>query len=189
MHKISFLCGVILLASSAQSQEIDYDALFADRAADVETAKNGTESLITPGQVTLYRAVENGKVFTWGVDRSEYGAVGCAAHVVTSLRAVAEICPSLISGDQGALLKEVDLKLAEFRIANSYPPLSQDEQSRRIELYGAKGKDDFQKIVDDQFGACPKKLEADVVGLARNTAASLDDLLRTPRFSVKYPCF
>ncbi len=189
MYKTCLVWGILALASPAWSQGIDYDALFTDRADEVSVDDKGLHSLATAGDVTLYRAKEDGKWYNWGVDRSDQGSVGCAAKVITNLRAVAEICTEIFPASQIELVKDVDQKLMAFELANSYPPLSEDAQKRRIEEHAARGKDVFEQIVTDQYGACPKRLETDVIRLARNTAVNLPDLLETPRFVVANPCF
>ncbi len=189
MYKTCLVWGILALATPAWTQGLDYDALFADRADGVLVDDKGLHSLATAGDVTLYRAKEDGKWYNWGVDLSDQGSVGCAVKVITNLRAVAEICTEIFPASQIELLKEVDHTLMAFELANSYPPLSVDAQKRRIEEHAARGKDVFEQIVKDQFGACPKRLETDVIRLARNTAANLTDLLETPRFVVANPCF
>ncbi len=188
MYKTCLVWGILALASPAWSQGIDYDALFADRADGVVVDDKGLHSLQTVGEVTLYRSKDDNGWSNWGVDWSEQGAVGCAAVIITTLRAVAEICNGTFPETQQDLLQDADRMLMAFELANSYPPLSEEAQKRRIEEYGLRGKDVFEQIVAEYYGVCPKRLGPDVTALGLAVADSLSDLLSSPRFVVANPC-
>ena len=118
-----FAITLLLCAGQAGADPlglIDYEALFAENAADVEVV-SPDRSILQIGEVTILRGSDLGFEFT-GLDESGEGAVGCFVSVLASLEAAVQACGIVLTPEQEAARADYRSMALKFYSANALPP-------------------------------------------------------------------
>lgn len=100
---------------------IDYDALFEDRAADVEVVSE-TRGLLRLDDVILIQDVTERRQYT-GIDESGLGAVGCFVSILATIESAHAACEVALPEDQRAKHQRYLEKVVSFYAENLPNPM------------------------------------------------------------------
>ncbi len=171
------------------SGAIDFEALFAANAAEVEevmssNADNSRWRLRTPGGVTVWADGTEGARRFSAMDETPAGAVGCLWNAYADIARLHLSCPDALSEDEAAQLQEFRGRIGDFIADNTYPPVA------RADFWAywqdATRADDglaCDSIMDPPTGPLVQTL------LSPQFVNVLDGMLAVPRLPAETPCF
>lgn len=180
----ALLLGLCLVAGPVPGQGIDFAAVMAQHAADVETPAPGMRVLELPGPVIV--TCRNG-VCT-GMDQSPHGAAGCAVRVLTEMAVLDQLCPDVLDTWAKARLRAGLDEGWRFWADNTLPRVSHADALALRETTMATRR--------AQTGLCPidgsgqgDDLRQLLLSVTRETSAGrLARTFETPRLPVTNPC-
>ena len=179
---LALALGLVASAAAAHGGfVIDYDAVFARHAAEVERPAPGVEYLELPGPVILERRGKRIRV----ADQSAWGPAGCALRRLVTAAAAVQSCPAQFTPEQrdrvaGQLLRGVD-----FFAETTVPRLS--PEARRAAMHTALGAERARLALD-----CADRDTAPLAFAAHiaedSSLRRFDRIFETPRLPVTDPC-
>ncbi len=161
---------------------IDYEALFAQNAADVEQATE-TRSLLRIGDVTLIRDPELPRSYA-GLDESSQGAMGCFVSILATIESAMQACEAELPAAQVAIQADYQARALTFYAQNTFPPAPLALVEER-----------YDALVASQIeGARPFCSNLDLVTTLADRifspqgADEVNGMLSVPRLPVAHPC-
>lgn len=161
---------------------IDYEALFAQNAADIEEATE-TRSLLRIGDVTLIRDPELPRGYA-GLDESGQGAMGCFVTILATIESAMQACEAELPAEQVAAQTDYRARALTFYAQNAFPPAPL-----------ALVEDRFNALVASQIeGARPFCSNLDLVTTLADRIFSADGadevngMMSQARLPVAHPC-
>jgi hypothetical protein len=161
---------------------MDYDALFAANATEVEVKDDGLFTL-QQGDVTLIRRSGDTVEYS-GVDQSGEGAMGCFVSVLASLDGALRACDIALAPAQIATQDVYRDDALAFYGANVYPPAASETVLERYEALVVQEAEIAMPFCDDpeQFVTFADRL------FAPQSGAEIERMMSTPRWPVANPC-
>lgn len=161
---------------------IDYEALFAENAADVEVV-SPDRSILQVGAVTILRGSDEGFEFT-GLDESGEGAVGCFVSVLASLEAAVQTCEIVLTPEQEAARADYRTMALGFYADNVIPPATIDTVT---DAYAGLVSGEMAGVLPfcdnaDQFVTFATRL------FAPEARPEIEGMMSIPRLPVSNPC-
>lgn len=161
---------------------IDYEAIFAQNANEVEVVSN-TRSILQVGDVTLLHDTAEPQPYT-GLDESGQAAVGCFVTILATIESAMQACEVDLPEDQAAIQASYTVEALSFYAANAVPAVD-------IETVRAR----FDNFVATQIeGARPYCANLDVVTnladrlFTEDSRAEVSGMISVPRLPVSNPC-
>ena len=161
---------------------IDYEALFAQNAADVEEATE-TRSLLRIGDVILIRDPELPRTYA-GLDESSQGAMGCFVSILATIESAMQACEAELPADQVVAQTDYRARALTFYAQNAFPPAS-------LELVEER----YDALVASQIaGARPFCSNLDLVTTLADRifspegADEVNGMMSVARLPVAHPC-
>ena len=161
---------------------IDYEALFARNAADVEDLSQ-SRSILRLGDVTLIRDPDMPRTYT-GLDESGQGAMGCFVTILATIESAMTACEAALPAEQTALQETYLEQALTFYAENTVPPAPLALVQER-----------YDALVASQIsGARPFCSNLDLVTTLADRifspagAAEVASMMSVPRLPVENPC-
>ncbi|EBA12094.1 hypothetical protein [Roseobacter sp. CCS2] len=161
---------------------IDYDALFADKAADVMDVSE-TRSLLRIGDVTLIRDESLPRGYT-GLDEGGQGAMGCFVSILATIESAMQACEAELPAAQVETQTAYRSAALAFYAENVIPPVDPELAQER-----------YNALVSSQIeGARPFCSNLDLVTTLADRvfspegAEEISGMMATPRLPVANPC-
>ena len=132
------------LPAAGQGFDPDFDRVFADHAAEVQSPAPGIEVLELPGPVVLTR--QGG--YVTAQDQSAWGPAGCALKRLALITAAVQLCPMVLAAEERDRLPAQLLRAAQFAADNTVPPLDAAARDAALEALLVRGR-------AAQEGLCP----------------------------------
>lgn len=165
----------------AEGFRIDFEAVFAAHADQVERSDDGRRKLKTESGVEI-RETGSGIV---GLDWSEGGAVGCLMRIYTEVAAVARVCDLGLEPAAEARLQERTQRLAAFFAENTLPRMDPGDRDAALEQT-------LTALAAARQGQCPDPGSEPQMFMVEMTSEDLDPVLdkalAVPRLPVANPC-
>ncbi|PJI93024.1 hypothetical protein BC777_1891 [Yoonia maricola] len=161
---------------------IDYEALFAARAADVMDVSE-TRSLLRIGDVTLIRDETLPRGYT-GLDEGGQGAMGCFVSILATIESAMQACEAELPAAQVDMQTAYRAQALTFYANNVVPPVAFEMVEQR-----------YNALVASQIeGARPFCSNLDLVTtladriFSSEGAEEVKGMMSTPRLPVANPC-
>jgi hypothetical protein len=161
---------------------IDYPALFAENAADVNEVSSA-RAILQVGDITLLRDANEPREFT-GLDESGEGAVGCFVSILATIESAVQACEVSLPADQAAIQKTYLDEALTFYAANAIPAVDKATAQAR-----------FDALVASQIeGALPFCGNLNIMTeladrlFTTDSRAEVTGMMSTPRLPVANPC-
>ncbi|MEO0903594.1 MAG: hypothetical protein AAFX89_02350 [Pseudomonadota bacterium] len=161
---------------------IDYEALFAEKAADVMEVSE-TRSILCIGDITLIRDESLPRGYT-GIDEGGQGAMGCFVSILATIESAMQACEAELPADQVETQMAYRTQALTFYGQNTVPEASFELVEER-----------YNALVASQIeGARPFCSNLDLVTTLADRvfsdegAAEISGMMSTPRLPVANPC-
>ena len=161
---------------------IDYEALFAQNAAQVEDVSQ-SRSILRLGDVTLIRDPDMPRTYT-GLDEGGQGAMGCFVTILATIESAMTACEAELPAEQVAVQETYLEQALTFYAENTVPPAPLAVVQER-----------YDALVASQIsGARPFCSNLDLVTTLADRvfspegAAEVAGMMSVPRLPVENPC-